>query len=269
VLPQLDIGLIERSLRRVLDTGEPVDGLEVSSHADDPGGDRFWSCVQFRVDGPDGEAAGVVHAMREVTEQARNQRRLALADEASARIGTALDITRTAEELLEVAVPRLADVGAVDLLATVIDGNQHAPHAHDQKMRLRRVAVRWSADRPPPPEYLRDTWHETDPAKDYHRRLVAGLPVYLPAFGAMTTEQIREGDSGTGFDRMMTAHAAGAHSAMTVPLTARGVIMGIVVLYRLAGSQPSAPAAASAVPGGLGRPAGPGCGSRLGGCATR
>ncbi|HEV2244520.1 MAG TPA: SpoIIE family protein phosphatase [Streptosporangiaceae bacterium] len=238
VLPHLDIGLIERSLRRVLATGEAVDGLEVSSHADDPGGERFWSCVQFRVDGPDGRGAGVAHAMREVTEQARNHRRLALADEASARIGTTLDITRTAEELLEVAIPRLADAGAVDLLATVIDGDQHAPHAHDQKMRLRRVTVRWPADRPPPPEYFRQAWHETDPAKDYHRRLIAGLPVYRPAFGAMTTDQIGEGDSGTGFDRMMAAHAAGAHSLLTVPLTARGVIMGIVVLYRLAGSKP-------------------------------
>jgi hypothetical protein len=142
-LPHLDTGLIERSLRRVLATGEAVDGLEVSSHAGDPGGERFWSCVQFRVDGPDGRAAGVVHAMREVTDRARDQRRLALADEASARIGTTLDITRTAEELLEVAVPRLADTGAVHLFTTVIDGDQHAPHAHDQTMRLRpgRTAV--------------------------------------------------------------------------------------------------------------------------------
>src|SRR5262249_43127131 len=171
----------------------------------------------------------------------RSERRLALADEASARIGTTLDITRTAEELLEVAIQRLADAGAVDLLATVIEGDRHAPHAHDQKMRLRRVAVRWSADRPPPPEYLRHVFHETDPAKDYHRRLIAGLPVFLPAFGSMTAEQIKKEDSGTGLSRMMAAHAAGAHSLMTVPLVARGVIMGIVVLYRLAGSKPFTP----------------------------
>jgi PAS domain-containing protein len=87
VLPHLDIGLIERSLRRVLATGEAVDGLEVSSHTDDPGGERLWSCVQFRVDGPDGRGAGVAHAMREVTEQARNQRRLALGDAATAPLG--------------------------------------------------------------------------------------------------------------------------------------------------------------------------------------
>jgi hypothetical protein len=238
VLPGLDAGPAEQSLRRVLATGEPVTDLEVRSRADgDLGGERFWSCLQFRIDGPDSRAAGAAHVMREVTEQARSQRRLALADEASARIGTTLDIARTAEELLEVAIPRLADAGAVDLLATVLEGDRQAPHARDQKMRLWRAAVRWADGSPPPPGYLRHAWLETDPAKLYHQCLVAGSPVYLPAFGAMTEEQIAEADSGAGLDRMTAAHAAGAHSVMTVPLTARGVIMGILVLYRLAGSE--------------------------------
>jgi hypothetical protein len=92
----------------------------------DLSGERFRSCVQFPVKGPEGDPAGVVHIMGEITQRARNERRPALADLASARIGTALDTTRTAEELLEVAVPGLADVGAVDLLATVIEGDNLA-----------------------------------------------------------------------------------------------------------------------------------------------
>jgi serine phosphatase RsbU (regulator of sigma subunit) len=235
----MDAGVIERSLRRVLATGEPVFELEVSSRGGDvPGGERFWSCVQFRIAGPDGEAAGVACMMREVTERARNQRRLALADEASARIGTTLDITRTAEELLEVAIGRLADVGAVDLLATVIDGDHPPPQARGEKLRLQRVAVQWPAGRPAPPEYLAHAWAETDPAGLYHQSLVAGAPVYLPAFGAMPREQLRAVDSATGLVRMLAARDAGVHSVMTLPLTARGAIMGIVVLYRLAGSRP-------------------------------
>jgi hypothetical protein len=43
---------------RVLATGKPVDGIEVSSHAGDVGGEQLWNCVKFRVDGPDGEAPG-------------------------------------------------------------------------------------------------------------------------------------------------------------------------------------------------------------------
>jgi PAS domain-containing protein len=77
VLPHLNAASIERSLRRVLATGKPVAGVEVSSHASgDTGGERFWSCIQFRIDGLDGKAAGVAHVMREVTERVRNQRRL-------------------------------------------------------------------------------------------------------------------------------------------------------------------------------------------------
>jgi GAF domain-containing protein len=173
--------------------------------------------------------------MREVTEQVRSQRRLALADEPSARIGTTLDITRTAEELLEVAVPRLADAGAVDLLVTVIEGGRYA---RDQEMRLRQAAARLPADLPPPPGYLPYAWSEADPAKLIRQRLVAGLPVYLPAFGAMTEQQIKELGSGTGFSRLRAARRIGAHSVIMVPLTARGVIMGIVALCRLAGTKP-------------------------------
>jgi PAS domain S-box-containing protein len=238
VLPGMDADLIERSLQGVLATGEPVFELEVSSHdGGAPGGERFWNCTQFRIYGPHGATALVACAMVEITERARNQRRLALADEASARIGTTLDIGRTAEELLDVAIARLADVGAVDLLATVIDGDQHAPRAHSQEM-MQRVALRWPGGRPAPPGYLRHEWAELDPARAYHQSLVAGTPVYVPAFGAMTPEQLREMDSGTGLSRMLAARAAGAHSVMALPLIARGTIMGMVVLYRLPGSRP-------------------------------
>ena len=239
VLPGMDVGLIERSLRSVLETGRPVADLEVSSQAgDEPGGEQFWSCVQFPVKGPDGDFAGVVHLMWEITERAQNQRRHALADLASARIGTALDTTRTAEELLEVAVPCLADVGAVDLLTTVIEGDSLARQPRGEPLRLQRVAMRWVRGSAAPPDYARATWLETDPAQLYHHRLVAGLPTFVPEFGAMSTDQVREMDSGTGLTRMLAARAAGAQSMIVLPLTARGVIMGIVVLYRLRGSRP-------------------------------
>jgi hypothetical protein len=129
-------------------------------------------------------------------------------------------------------------VGAVDLLTTVIEGDHLTRQRCEDKMRVRRVAMRWSRDSAAPQDYARSTWLETDPSKLYHQRLVAGLPTFMPTFGAMSTEQLREIDSGTGFDRMMAAYAAGAHSLIVVPLTARGVIEGLVVLYRLGDSPP-------------------------------
>jgi len=239
VLPHVDTGLIEQSLRRVLSDGGPVADIKVSGRASrDPAGERVWSCLQFRVNGPDGQPAGATNVMWEITERVRGQERLALADEASTRIGTTLDITRTAEEFLDVAVPRLADVGAIDLLPTVIRGDQLAPQAMNEKMILRRVAIRWPADLPPPADYVRHLLAETDPSSLYHQRLIAGEPVYAPDFGTLTTEQVGQVEaSDAALSRMLAARAAGAHSMMILPLIARGVIMGTVTLYRLGVSE--------------------------------
>jgi GAF domain-containing protein len=238
VLPGLDVGLIERSARGVLTTGRPAGLQVVGQVSGDPCGGQFWCCIQFPVKGPEGACVGVVHAMWEITESARDQRRHALADRASRRIGTALDITQTAEELLGVAVPGLADAGAVDLLATVIEGGTPARQARSDAMCLRQVAVRWPEFSAVPADHARSTWLDTDPAKLYHQRLAAGLPIFVPQFAAMSTEQIERMDSGAGLRRMLAAQAAGAHSLMVIPLVARGVIMGPVVFYRLSGSRP-------------------------------
>jgi len=238
VLPEIDGGLIEQSLRRVLATGEAVLDLEVTSgirgaYVEE----RYWTCLQFPVTAPGAGDARVVHVMRDVTERAVKARRVALADLASAHIGKTLDTTQTAEELLDVAVPRLADVAAVDLLATVIEGELAEPERHE-KLALRRVAARWPPGFPAPGDYTRVPVMETNPTSLYHQRLVSGMPTFMPLFGALSAEQLRQMDFGTGLERMLAAQRAGAHSLIAVPLIARDVIIGVVVMYRLHGSKP-------------------------------
>jgi hypothetical protein len=70
-----------------------------------------------------------------------------------------------------VAVPGLSDVGAVELLTTVIEGAQLPRQGRGGKMGLRRMALRWSRDPSAPAAYLRSAWVDTDPAKLYHQRL--------------------------------------------------------------------------------------------------
>jgi hypothetical protein len=237
VMPEIDVGLIEQSLRRVLATGEPTVALEVTSRTTSAsGGERHWSCLQFLASTPGADVGRVVHLMRDVTDRALSQRRLALADRASAHIGRTLDTTKTAEELLDIAVPGLADVGAVDLLATVIEGDNLARARHEP-LWLRRVALRWPAGGGMPAEYA-TTITQTDPENVYHQRLVAGEPLFLPDFGTMSFDQMREVATGDSLYRALTAKRAGAHSLILVPLIARGVTMGLVVLYRLRGSKP-------------------------------
>jgi sodium/proline symporter len=68
--------------------------------------------------------------------------RLALLREATVRIGSALNVTRTAEELTEVAIPAVADFVAVDLLVGVTEGEEPAPGLVEATgVRLRRAAV--------------------------------------------------------------------------------------------------------------------------------
>jgi GAF domain-containing protein len=243
VLPGVDVDLIEQSVRQVLLSGQPSLDLEVTAQRPGHPGDEeeVWSCIQVAFGGgEEGQPAGVIHIMREVTERARAQRRLALADEASARIGTTLDISQTGRELLSVAIPRLADAGAVDLLTTVVEVDQATGLADDEARHLQRVAMQWPADHPIQADYLRRyTWTRSSSSKLYER-LATGSPIFVPDLGTMTPEQIGEVAWGTGVDRMLAARAAGAHSLIVVPLVARGAIIGVVVLYRLAGSRPFA-----------------------------
>ena len=68
------------------------------------------------------------------------RQRLALICEAGGRIGTTLEVRRTAEELTEVSVPRFAHEATVDLWAWVLDG-QEEPSGPGPR-RMRRTAVR-------------------------------------------------------------------------------------------------------------------------------
>ena len=238
VMQEIDADAIEESLRRVLATGEPALDLVVTNSVGVWGEERYWSCIQFPVSAPGARGTRVVHVMRDVTERAVSQRRLALTEQASAHIGQTLDTTQTAQELLDVAVPRLADVAAVDLLSRVIDGEDLVRQAQHEGLRLQRVAVRWSGDSPTPADYASIGSMETNPASLHHRLMVAGRPMFLPTFGAMSTEQIMHLDVGAGRERLVTARRAGAHSLIIVPLIARDVIMGLLVMYRLRGSRP-------------------------------
>lgn len=97
-------------------------------------------------------------------------RRLTLLYDASVAIGTTLDVTRTAEELAEVAVPRFADVVTVDLAEPVLTGEEPPP----------RTACRWNGWRCTAPS--RSTRRRTtrsakpSPCSAPHRRAAAWAP---------------------------------------------------------------------------------------------
>ncbi|WP_340384358.1 SpoIIE family protein phosphatase [Streptomyces sp. SS7] len=236
VLPSMEADALEAAVREVLRTGEPlVDRSTVGRTRADPDRDHAWSISLYRLEDSRGTVLGVAASVVDVSDQYRAgveaeaaRRRLALIADASARIGTTLDLERTARELAEVAVPELADVASVDLLDDVVAGRPFGPHPAGAAA-IRSLAVR-AVDAP---EALR----AADPAGEVVR--------YAP--GQLVTECVRTGQPVViarveEADLARIAHSAeaaellaraGVHSCLAVPLIARGEVLGALDLKRI------------------------------------
>ncbi|MFJ9821835.1 SpoIIE family protein phosphatase [Streptomyces sp. NPDC101151] len=153
------------------------------------------------------------------------RRRLELLSEASARIGTTLDVRRTAEELAETAIPRLADFVTIDLPEAVLRGEESADPLGD----LRRTVVRGIRDDLPfNPVGKRIDFGPTTPQLQC---LTTGHAVLEP--------DLKVAAGWLAHDPELSEQLlATVHSLITVPLVARGVILGVASFYR---SQDPAP----------------------------
>ncbi|WP_158103843.1 PP2C family protein-serine/threonine phosphatase, partial [Streptomyces carpinensis] len=166
----------------------------------------------------------------DVTEGDRAQRRLALLAEASARIGTTLAVVRTAQELADVAVPRLADVVAVDLLEATVRGEEPTPVPVDEMVLLRRAGVRSVREGAPEVAHTVGETMAHPPGAPHARCLVTGQSVLVRrlnaddfAYAPRAAEKIRE---------FLT------HSVMLVPLRARGIALGVAGFGRYRDPEP-------------------------------
>ncbi|MGV9240074.1 PAS domain-containing protein, partial [Streptomyces nigra] len=144
---------VEAALRAVLRTGEPIINRRIVGRTRaHPDMDRFWSISLYRLEDTAGTVLGVAGMAVDITEQHQAavaaetaRRRLALIADASARIGTTLELDRTAGELADVAVPELADVAAVDLLDAVVQGRRSTLGPAEPAV-IRALAVRSAHD---------------------------------------------------------------------------------------------------------------------------
>ncbi|GAA2750525.1 MULTISPECIES: SpoIIE family protein phosphatase [Kitasatospora] len=135
VLPGINGQEIEAVMRRVLTEGEAV--VDTRSHGRTPGDpthDHAWSASYFRLQQPDGRILGVSSTIVDITERfqaeitaTRAQQRLTMLAEATASIGTTLDLRQTARELADAVVPQLADAVGVFALEHLITGQEEQP----------------------------------------------------------------------------------------------------------------------------------------------
>ncbi|MFE7761405.1 SpoIIE family protein phosphatase [Streptomyces sp. NPDC057438] len=147
------------------------------------------------------------------------RRRLELLSEASARIGTTLDVRRTARELAETAVPRLADYVTIDLAEPVLRGEEAADPRDD----LRRTVVHGIRDDLP----FSPVGKQVDygPTVPQLRSLTRGEAVLEPDLRTAAGWLAQDPEH---TDRLLSH----VHSLIAVPLVARGVVLGVAAFYR-------------------------------------
>ncbi|MGP3925853.1 SpoIIE family protein phosphatase [Streptomyces sp. 8N616] len=219
-----DAATVDTGLQRVLDTGKPLIFTEQPSRLrQDPGRELVVSLSAFRVEDATGRILGVAQLVEDVTDRYRARRRLSLLNEASARIGTTLDVTRSAHELAEVAVPDLADCVSVDLLEPVTRGEEPVREASEP---VYRAALRSVSPDPLLVMYPEGNQMYFPPDAPQARCLTERRPVLEPVLGTSTAWFPAE------TERAERALDLGVHSLMVVPLIARGLVLGVVSLWR-------------------------------------
>ncbi|MFI9722804.1 SpoIIE family protein phosphatase [Streptomyces sp. NPDC052396] len=238
VLPLVDADAVEAAMRGVLETGTPLLDQFVVGRLAGEEDERARLVSYYRLEDAAGHILGLAASVVDVTDRhraglaaAEARRRLKLIADASVAVGTTLDLDQTARELAEVVVPELADVAAVDILDTVLDGarSPSPPAGHPAVFRALAVA---SADDIGAREAARAADPPGQIAKYDADRLVTqcvstARPVLLPRVGTRDLLCIARDE----LSAAMLAKA-GLHSYAAVPLIARGEVLGVLDLKR-------------------------------------
>ncbi|MFJ9012528.1 SpoIIE family protein phosphatase [Streptomyces canus] len=222
--------------RRIADLGLEEDLAELLTSAR-PATDEVYLAadhllaVNKRPTAPRGPAGSVV-TLRDTTElraladrAERARERLQLLYDAGVRVGTTLDVTRTAEELAEVAVPRFADVVTVELLDQVLRGEESSGVITE----MRRAAVAGIEEH-----------RLLYPAGELIRIVAAPPSEGMTAGRAVLVRDLGTADGWRAQDperaRRILDH--GIHSLLVIPLRARGVVLGTAHFWRAGATPP-------------------------------
>ncbi|MFD9306242.1 SpoIIE family protein phosphatase [Streptomyces sp. NPDC060048] len=235
ILPEVNAREMEEAMLEVLETGRPLlDRRRVGRTPAEPDHDRVWSCSYVRVEDPAHMAIGVIASLVDITDQQRDhveaeagRRRLALLSEASMRVGSSLELERTAQELADLAVPRLADAVTVDVLDALARGDEPGMGLTGGAALRRLGKAPLSGSK------------VTDILAPLGRTLL--FPATAPYTQALAA---RQSFLVTRLDEQAVASAArhtakpaqlvavGVHSFIMAPLVARETVLGVATFYR-------------------------------------
>ncbi|MFJ8035679.1 MULTISPECIES: ATP-binding SpoIIE family protein phosphatase [unclassified Streptomyces] len=230
ILPNMGPGLSGRIVSQVLELGYPV--LEFSQYDRVPVTPYWGVPRRARVEAVaprERAAAALVPAGAELDlEYAAVRERLEFLNEVSSGIGTSLDLGETIREVTSAAVPRFADFAGTHLRAAVLAGEGFPDGPPDASTVMFRVWVEHN-DEP-------GRWDDTVPVGEafafpehtpFYKCMVTGEPVVVPR----VTEELSERIAGE-FEKRDLRPLIGGRSLLIVPLKARNVVLGFMVLMR-------------------------------------
>ncbi|MEV5958081.1 SpoIIE family protein phosphatase [Streptomyces sp. NPDC051987] len=233
LLPGLQGGTMESLMRKVLATREPVTEYEYLGWSwSDPHRQRAYSTSFFPLVGPDNAVTGVCYMVSDVTERWNARQLLSMVNEAGTRIGTTLDVLRTAQELADFAVPRFADFVFVDLLEPVLSTDGHGAWLTDAGPAPARPVMRRAAlksVREGSPEAVARIGDQVDFLPPPHGvdLLVHGEPILIPELDPQDRLWITHQPARTARIREF-----GLHTLISVPMRARNTVLGLTTFAR-------------------------------------
>ncbi|MFF9690717.1 SpoIIE family protein phosphatase [Streptomyces sp. NPDC014623] len=237
VLPDMDVRA--DVMRQVLADGRPREITTAGRIRADSGTERrYWRVALHRLE-ENGRARGLVGIAQEVTatenqwrELKRARSYLTLLDNAAVSIGTTLDVETTCQELAEFVVPAMADAAVVEMLPE--DDGHSRREPPPGVLRLRRAGAAAAPE-------LADALNRFGGAgTDIDYQEDAAVPRCLAADEPVIENFTEGGQPGRASAAawMAAYRAVGLHSAVVVPLTARGRPLGVLSLLRAGDSPP-------------------------------
>jgi GAF domain-containing protein len=151
--------------------------------------------------------------------------------EAAARLGSSLDLTQTASEVVDAAVPGFADAAIIYAAERLLTGGDLTSHRGGPGSAVRRLAVRMAGrDAAAPDSPIRPgevlVLGRDEPGS---RTMATGEPILFDHLDGETAARIARTPGGREV-------VAGYASWLAMPLIARGVVVGCAIFARLPAS---------------------------------
>jgi hypothetical protein len=151
--------------------------------------------------------------------------------EAAARIGSTLDLTQTASEVAEAAVPGFADAAIIYAAERLLAGDELAPPRAGPGAAVRRLAARLAGRETGATDNILRPGEVMvlGPATPGSRAMGTGEPILFDQLDGETAERLARRPGGPEI-------TAGLTSYLAMPLIARGIVVGCAIFGRVQAS---------------------------------